>query len=239
MGARLVGGLPMTAAVDVLLPIISLAIAAGAVWIHRRRAGVTFVGAHVALAGGTVSVIGAVGLFRAAAAATHATGLVEMEQVAAEFGFARALLALAGVLIGATGFAGSLVALARLQRNTGVFCFPGQRRLNLLLLLAAGVLGVMIAVQLDGRLIGGYVSVCLALGVGLALPVALADLPRLIGFGSTLTGLALACTGLALRSPALAVAGMLVGLIGVLRTRAAMASERPTSDAGQRPLGAP
>lgn len=214
----------MIAGADVLLSILAVAIAAGALWIHRRRAGVPqFVAAHVALAGGTASAIAAVGLFRAAAAATTATGLVEMEQAAAEFGFARALLALGGVLIGAMALSGSTVALARLHWNTGGFPFRGQWRLALvlLLLLAAGVLGVMVAVQLDPRLIAGFVVVGLALGIGVALPVAPADLPRVIWSGAAMTGLAWVCTGLALRSPAFAVAGMVVGAIGVLRERMA------------------
>lgn len=214
----------MIAGANVLLSILAVAIAAGALWIHRRRAGVPqFVAAHVALAGGTASAIAAVGLFRAAAAATTATGLVEMEQAAAEFGFARALLALGGVLIGAMALSGSTVALARLHWNTGGFPFRGQWRLALvlLLLLAAGVLGVMVAVQLDPRLIAGFVVVGLALGIGVALPVAPADLPRVIWSGAAMTGLAWVCTGLALRSPAFAVAGMVVGAIGVLRERMA------------------
>lgn len=218
----------MIAGADVLLSILAVAIAAGALWIHRRRAGVPqFVAAHVALAGGTASAIAAVGLFRAAAAATTATGLVEMEQAAAEFGFGRALLALGGVLIGAMALSGSTVALASLHWNTGGFRFRGQWRLALLLLLlllAAGVLGVMVAVQLDPRLIAAFVVVGLALGIGVALPVAPAELPRVIWSGAAMTGLAWVCTGLALRSPAFAVAGMVVGAIGVLRTRMAGAA---------------
>ena len=82
----------------------------------------------------------------------------------------------------------------------------------------------MVAVQLDPRLIAAFVVVGLALGIGVALPVAPAELPRVIWSGAAMTGLAWVCTGLALRSPAFAVAGMVVGAIGVLRTRMAGAA---------------
>ncbi|MBK8069443.1 MAG: NAD(P)(+) transhydrogenase (Re/Si-specific) subunit beta [Rhodanobacteraceae bacterium] len=222
----------MIAAIDWLLPLLATAVAASAVWIHRRRAGVKqLVASHVAFAGGTALVIGAVGLFRAAAAAKAATGLVEMEQAAGEFGFARALLALAGVLTGTTALAVSLVVLARLKWNSRAFRFGGQWRLNLLLLLAAGVLGAMAAVQLDERLIIGFGLVCLALGVGVALPVAPADFSRALWSGAAMAGLAWVCTGLALRSPVFAIAGMVVGVFGVLRIQAAIVAEGSIRDA--------
>jgi NAD/NADP transhydrogenase beta subunit len=210
----------MIEGVDLLLPMLAAAIAASAVWIQRRRAGaLRLVAAHAGFSGAAAAAIGLVALFRAAAAAAAAAGLAEMEQAAADFGFIRALLAVLGTLAGAAVLSAALIVLARLSGLIGSCRFPGQQGLNRLFWLAAFVLGAMIVFQLDERLVAACLLVGLALGVGLALPPAPAELPRLIWLGSALAGFALAGAGFVMRSTWMLLAGVVVGAAGALQVR--------------------
>ncbi len=217
----------MIEGVDLLLP-LAFAIAASAVWIQRRRAGaLRLVAAHAGFTGAAAAAIGLVALFRAAAAAAAAAGLAEMEQAAADFGFIRALLAVLGMLAGVAVLSAALVVLARLSGLIGVCRFAGQQSLNRLFWLAAFVLAAMIVFQLDERLVVACLLVGLALGAGLALPPAPAELPRLTWTGSALAGFALAGAGCVMRSPWLLLAGVVVGAAGALQVRR-LAAAAPT-----------
>lgn len=210
----------MIESVDLLLPPFAVAIAASAVWIQRGRAGaLRLVAAHAGFTGAAAAAIGLVALFRAAAAAVAATGLAEMEQAAADFGVIRALLAVLGMLAGAAVLSAAPIVLARLSGLIGICRFAGQRGLHRLCWLAAWVLGAMIVFQLDERLIAACLLVGLALGVGLALRPAPAELPRLIWLGSALAGFALASAGFVMRSPWLLLAGVVVGAASALQVR--------------------
>jgi NAD(P) transhydrogenase subunit beta len=210
----------MIESVDLLLPPFAVAIAASAVWIQRGRAGaLRLVAAHAGFTGAAAAAIGLVALFRAAAAAVAATGLAEMEQAAADFGVIRALLAVLGMLAGAAVLSAAPIVLARLSGLIGICRFAGQRGLHRLCWLAACVLGVMIVFQLDERLVAACLLVGLVLGVGLALPPASAELPRLTWAGSALAGFALAGEGFVMRSPWLLLAGVAVGAAGALQVR--------------------
>jgi len=123
--------------------------------------------------------------------------------------------------IGATSFAGSMVAFAKLQEvMTGrPITFPGQHLVNALL--GAGIVAVGAWTIGDPHLAGIIViaALSLALGAGICLPVGGADTPVLISLLNSLTGLAVAADGFALNNLVLVVAGTLVGTSGALLTK--------------------
>ena len=126
-----------------------------------------------------------------------------------------------GLAIGATSFAGSMVAFAKLQEvMTGrPITYPGQHLVNAVL--GLGILGtgawMIAAPHLAGMVIIAGLS--LALGAGICLPVGGADTPVLISLLNSLTGLAVAADGFALNNLVLVVAGTLVGTSGALLTK--------------------
>jgi H+-translocating NAD(P) transhydrogenase subunit beta len=126
-----------------------------------------------------------------------------------------------GLVIGATSFAGSLVAFAKLQELvTGrPITYPGQHLVNGAA--AAAIVGVGAWTVASPHLAGLAVlaGVGLVLGAGICLPVGGADTPVLISLLNSLTGLAVAADGFALGNLILVVAGTLVGTSGALLTK--------------------
>ena len=136
-----------------------------------------------------------------------------------------ALIAIPGfftLLIGSVSFAGSLVAFAKLQEwlSGRPLLFRGQHLLNLVVLLAALAAGLAALAGLApapplAALVGGL---AVLLGFLFVLPVGGADMPVIISFLNSLTGLAAAATGFVLSSDLLIVAGALVGASGTILT---------------------
>jgi len=126
-----------------------------------------------------------------------------------------------GLAIGATSFAGSMVAFAKLQEVlTGrPITFPGQHLVNALF--GVGIVAAGAWMIADPHLAGMIViaALALALGAGICLPVGGADTPVLISLLNSLTGLAVAADGFALNNLVLVVAGTLVGTSGALLTK--------------------
>ncbi len=131
-------------------------------------------------------------------------------------------LAIAGGLIGAVSFAGSVVAFAKLQgimRKS--FTMPAQNAINLVLAVAVVVSGI-------GLLRSGGMTVypiiwffvlSLVLGTVVTLPIGGADMPVVISLFNAMTGLAVGFEGYVLNNPALIVAGIVVGAAGTLLTQ--------------------
>ena len=66
-----------------------------------------------------------------------------------------AILGIIGALIGSISFSGSMIAFAKLQGlHQEALLFPGQNIINLLVLAAAIVLGVIVTLQHTGHLTG-------------------------------------------------------------------------------------
>jgi NAD(P) transhydrogenase subunit beta len=153
--------------------------------------------------------------------AAAAIAAVELYRGAAQ-GYATSSLAVAGGLIGAISFSGSAIAFGKLQGLISrSFRFGGQQILNLLLLLAALVLGVMIAAQLNASplVVTGLFVVALILGLTMTLPIGGADMPVVISLYNALTGLAVAFEGFVLNNAAMIIAGTVVGSAGTLLTQ--------------------
>jgi len=126
-----------------------------------------------------------------------------------------------GALIGAVSFSGSIVAWAKLQGVIGerATTYPGQKALNLLLL----VVNLVLAVLVDSNQAGFgtfliFLVACLLLGVLAVLPIGGGDMPVVISLLNSFTGLATAATGFALHNVVLIISGTLVGASGTLLT---------------------
>jgi NAD(P) transhydrogenase subunit beta len=147
--------------------------------------------------------------------------------------FAEAFPSVFSIVIGSISFAGSMVAFAKLQElMTGTpITYPGQQVVNGLL--AAAILGFVIAVLVVASIPFSFVGLmvlALVLGVAFVLPIGGADMPVVISLLNAFTGLAVAASGFTLNNFALIVAGTLVGASGSLLTKL-------MSDAMGRSLG--
>ena len=114
------------------------------------------------------------------------------------------------------------------------YAFPSQKIVNLLLFIAALVLGIMILLG-DGYsnpvILTLFFIVSFALGVLVTLPIGGADMPVVISLFNALTGLAVAFEGFVLQNPAMIIAGTVVGAAGTLLTQLmAKAMNRPLSN---------
>ncbi len=130
-------------------------------------------------------------------------------------------LGVLGALIGAVSFSGSLIAFAKLQGWLDKrFVFPGQRSVNLLLLAAAVIVGVVLATgHATLPLIVVFFVLALLFGLMMTLPIGGADMPVVISLYNAFTGLAVAFEGFVLGNEAMIIAGMVVGAAGTLLTQ--------------------
>ena len=129
--------------------------------------------------------------------------------------------ALSGI-IGAVTFSGSLIAFAKLQElmSGNPIIFPGQRLLNVLLGLGCLALGAWVVTE-PGLPEPYWVltGVALLLGILIVIPVGGADMPVIIAFLNSCSGLAAATTGFVLENNILIIAGTLVGASGLILTQ--------------------
>jgi NAD(P) transhydrogenase subunit beta len=129
---------------------------------------------------------------------------------------------IAGGIIGAVTFFGSLVAYGKLEEWKWLRPrhYPGQQLLNGALLLSAIGLGVPIG--LDPEATGWYWALIVPasiLGVLSVLPIGGADMPVVICLLNSYSGLAAAATGFVLNNNMLIIAGSLVGASGLILTQ--------------------
>lgn len=125
-------------------------------------------------------------------------------------------------LIGAVTFCGSLIAFAKLQElmSGSPILFPGQQALNLLLALVC-VAAVGWIVMEPGSMQPYLVLAAAAslLGILIVIPIGGADMPVVIAFLNSCSGLAAAATGFVLENNILIIAGSLVGASGLILTQ--------------------
>jgi len=137
-------------------------------------------------------------------------------------GYASTTLAVAGGIIGAVSFSGSLIAFGKLQGLIKrSLRFAGQQIFNLLFLLAALVLGALVIVHTNATpaVVTGLFLLALVLGVTMTLPIGGADMPVVISLYNALTGLAVGFEGFVLNNAAMIIAGTVVGSAGTLLTQ--------------------
>ncbi|HET7360192.1 MAG TPA: NAD(P)(+) transhydrogenase (Re/Si-specific) subunit beta [Rhodanobacteraceae bacterium] len=201
------------------LMLAAIVVGTAAAWWSGKRVAMTAMPQMVALyngmGGGAAAAIGAVELLGFA-------GVLQlMDAQPSGPGIAQMALAVAGSLIGAVSFSGSLIAFAKLQGWLDKrFVFAGQRMFNLAVLLAALVLGVALVLgHLAFGLILAFFVLALAFGVLMTLPIGGADMPVVISMYNAFTGLAVAFEGFVLGNEAMISAGTVVGAAGTLLTQ--------------------
>jgi len=187
------------------------AVAVGGIlaWITGKKVAMTDMPQMIALyngmGGGAAAAIAAVELF---GGETH--GAVTLT------------LAVIGGIIGAVSFSGSRIAFGKLQGLIKKsFRFHGQQFLNLAILLAALVLGAMVAFDVNSTalIVASFFILALILGLTMTLPIGGADMPVVISLYNALTGLAVAFEGFVLNNAAMIIAGTVVGSAGTLLTQ--------------------
>ncbi len=139
------------------------------------------------------------------------------------FAPAPVVLAVAGAIIGAVSFSGSLIAFAKLQGLISKSLrYGAQQAVNSLVLLATLVLGGWI-VALHGAAplsaVAAFFALALLEGMLITLPIGGADMPVVISLYNACTGLAVAFEGFVLGNAAMIIAGMVVGAAGTLLTQ--------------------
>ncbi|MCX8112595.1 MAG: NAD(P)(+) transhydrogenase (Re/Si-specific) subunit beta [Bacteroidia bacterium] len=124
------------------------------------------------------------------------------------------------VAIGMVTFSGSFIAFAKLQELiTGRPVMLPFHHLQSLLFLVLSI-GTVIALTVAGGapLLYGTGAASFLLGLWIALPVGGADMPVIVAFLNSLSGLAAATTGFVLNNYLLIVSGTLVGASGLILT---------------------
>ncbi len=136
--------------------------------------------------------------------------------------FVFTLAVLFSALVGGVSFAGSAVALAKLQgiwpaRLRGL---PGQAALNALLFVGAVLLAILVLAGSAGTAVVAIVlGLAALLGVMLVMPIGGADMPIVISLLNAFTGLAAAASGFELSNYVLIIGGSLVGASGTILTK--------------------
>ena len=124
-------------------------------------------------------------------------------------------------IIGAITFWGSLVAFVKLREWVrGALLFPGRQGLNVLLTLASLGAGALVVLE-PAQTNMFWITVALASILGLLVVASIggADMPVVIAFLNSCSGLAAAATGFVLSNNVLIIAGSLVGASGLILTQ--------------------
>jgi NAD(P) transhydrogenase subunit beta len=208
--------------------LILAAIAIGGVlaWVSGKRVAMTDMPQMIALyngmGGGAAAAIAAVELYRIYMPRTLAEATTDAANVVVHEGTATITLAVIGGLIGAISFSGSAIAFGKLQGLiTKSIRFSGQQIFNIIILIAALVLGGMVALQFHASpaVVTAFFALALLLGVTMTLPIGGADMPVVISLYNALTGLAVGFEGFVLNNAAMIIAGTVVGSAGTLLTQ--------------------
>ena len=194
---------------NMILVLAAIAIGGIIAWVSGKRVAMTDMPQMIALyngmGGGAAAAIAAVELYRGA-----------------EQNMVHLAMATVGGFIGSVSFSGSLIAFGKLQGLiTKSVRFSGQKIVNLLILLAALVFGVMIVAGYDSGLpaVSLFFACALLLGIAMTLPIGGADMPVVISLYNALTGLAVGFEGFVLDNAAMIIAGTVVGAAGTLLTQ--------------------
>ncbi len=200
----------MKSGLDYQWVVTGLAIGAGIGFVAAKRVQMTGMPELVALfngLGGLASVLVGWAEF-----AKNASGCVEQPII----GIAVVL----AILIGGITFTGSIVAYLKLSGKVGgaPFTFPGQKLLNILVALAIIVLGGGFVCTGQAWMIYSVIALSCALGVLGVLPIGGGDMPVVISFLNSCSGLAASAAGFVIFNNVLIVAGCLVGASGMILT---------------------
>lgn len=124
------------------------------------------------------------------------------------------------VLVGGITFTGSLIAYLKLSGKMGgaATVFPGQKILNAAVFLALIAFGAVFVCTNASWALGVVIALSLALGVLGVLPIGGGDMPVVISFLNSFSGVAASAAGFVILNNVLIVAGCLVGASGLILT---------------------
>ncbi len=123
-------------------------------------------------------------------------------------------------LIGGITFSGSFVAFGKLQDliSGGRVTYPGQAFGDAVMAAGVVALGVWLVAADSVPALWILLAVSLVLGIVRVLPIGGADMPVVISFLNSLSGVAAATAGFVIESNALIISGALVGASGLILT---------------------
>ncbi len=125
------------------------------------------------------------------------------------------------ILVGGITFTGSLIAYLKLSGKMGgsATVFPGQKILNALVFLALIVCGVIFVMNpVSSWAIYAVIGLALTLGILGVIPIGGGDMPVVISFLNSFSGIAASAAGFVILNNVLIVAGCLVGASGIVLT---------------------
>ncbi|HUB60628.1 MAG TPA: NAD(P)(+) transhydrogenase (Re/Si-specific) subunit beta [Puia sp.] len=146
---------------------------------------------------------------------------LEFGRLAGGVAFLHPLMILAGAVIGSISFSGSMIAYWKLSGKVKDHAFPGQQVVNLVMLAAIILLSAGLLSGPAGSLAAiFYIILALSLcyGVLFVAPIGGADMPVVISFLNSLTGMATAFAGFLYKNPVMLTGGILVGSAGAILT---------------------
>lgn len=137
-----------------------------------------------------------------------------------EGGVIKMIAVVLAILIGGITFTGSLVAYLKLSGKVGgsPTIFPMQKLVNGLVLLSVVIIGVLFVVTKNESLIFLLIGLSCLLGVLGVIPIGGGDMPVVISFLNSCSGLAASAAGFVIFNNVLIVAGCLVGASGMILT---------------------
>ncbi len=135
-------------------------------------------------------------------------------------GAALVAIIMAGLIIGTVSFTGSMIAFGKLNGNIGDKVFPGQKFINLVILLAAVGLATYLSMQpaADNMLLYVVLGIAVLYGVMFVMPIGGADMPVVISLLNSFTGVAAAFAGFVYNNQVMLTGGILVGSAGTILT---------------------
>ena len=135
-------------------------------------------------------------------------------------GIIKPIVVVLAILIGGITFTGSIVAYLKLSGKIGgkATVFPGQKFVNLIVLLVIIALGVLFVINKQADLLYAVIGLSLILGVLGVIPIGGGDMPVVISFLNSCSGLAASAAGFVIFNNVLIVAGCLVGASGMILT---------------------
>ena len=130
-----------------------------------------------------------------------------------------AIATLFASLVGSISFTGSLIAFGKLQGLIDkLITYPLQRIVNAIILLIIIVLGILSIFFYSPVIFVWFFVLSLIFGILMTLPIGGADMPVIIAFLNSFTGLAVAADGFIINNIAMIIGGTLVGSSGTLLT---------------------
>ena len=124
------------------------------------------------------------------------------------------------ILIGGITFTGSMIAYLKLSGKMGgaAKIFPGQKALNALVFIALIVIGGIFVTTQATWALYAVIGLSLLLGILGVIPIGGGDMPVVISFLNSFSGIAASAAGFVILNNVLIVAGCLVGASGLILT---------------------